>query len=85
MPIKKSVTPDYIVCLEDGKRLKMLKRYMRSRYKLSPDEYRTRWSLPRDYPMAAPNYSERRSAFAKKIGLRHTPKEKPATATRKQS
>jgi predicted transcriptional regulator len=67
--IKKSVTPDYIVCLEDGKKLKMLKRYLRSRFKLSPDEYRARWNLPPDYPMVAPNYAARRSEFAKKIGL----------------
>jgi predicted transcriptional regulator len=67
--VKKSVTPDYIVCLEDGKKLKMLKRYLRSRYKLTPDEYRARWNLPPDYPMVAPNYAARRSAFAKQIGL----------------
>lgn len=67
--IKKSVQDDYIVCLEDGKKLKMLKRYLRSRYKLSPDEYRARWNLPADYPMVAPNYAQRRSDFAKKIGL----------------
>ncbi len=69
VPVKKSVTPDHIVCLEDGKKLKMLKRYLRSRYKLSPDEYRARWNLPPDYPMVAPNYAARRSEFAKKIGL----------------
>jgi predicted transcriptional regulator len=67
--VKKSVQPDYIVCLEDGKKLKMLKRYLRSRYKLSPSEYRERWNLPPDYPMVAPNYAQRRSDFAKKIGL----------------
>jgi predicted transcriptional regulator len=74
VPVKKSVTPDYIVCLEDGKKLKMLKRYLRSRYKLSPDDYRQRWNLPANYPMVAPNYAKRRSDFAKKIGLgRSTP------------
>ncbi|HEY1877777.1 MAG TPA: MucR family transcriptional regulator [Rhizomicrobium sp.] len=67
--VKKSVQDDYIVCLEDGKKLKMLKRYLRARYKLSPDEYRARWNLPPDYPMVAPNYAQRRSDFAKKIGL----------------
>ncbi|HWY66915.1 MAG TPA: MucR family transcriptional regulator [Rhizomicrobium sp.] len=67
--VKKSVQPDYIVCLEDGKKLKMLKRYLRSRYKLSPSEYRDRWNLPPDYPMVAPNYAQKRSDFAKKIGL----------------
>jgi predicted transcriptional regulator len=69
VPVKKSVQPDFIVCLEDGKKLKMLKRYLRSRYKLSPGEYRTRWNLPPDYPMVAPNYAQKRSDFAKKIGL----------------
>ena len=69
VPVKKSVQGDYIVCLEDGKKLKMLKRYLRARYKLSPDEYRARWNLPADYPMVAPNYAQKRSDFAKKIGL----------------
>lgn len=69
VPVGKSVQHDYIVCLEDGKRLKMLKRYLRSRYNMSPDEYRRRWSLPPDYPMVAPAYAARRSAFAKQIGL----------------
>ena len=67
--VKKSVQDEYIVCLEDGKRLKMLKRYLRARYKMSPDEYRKRWNLPPDYPMVAPNYAQKRSDFAKKIGL----------------
>ncbi len=67
--IRKSVASDYIVCLEDGRRLKMLKRYLRARYQLSPEEYRTRWGLPADYPMVAPNYSAQRSLFAKRIGL----------------
>ena len=67
--IGKSVTEDYIVCLEDGRKLKMLKRYLRSRYDMRPDEYRRRWNLPADYPMVAPSYTERRSEFAKKIGL----------------
>jgi predicted transcriptional regulator len=69
VPVKKSVMPDYIVCLEDGKKLKMLKRYLRSRYDMSPDEYRRRWGLPPDYPMVAPAYAARRSEFAKQIGL----------------
>ncbi len=73
VPPKKSITPDHIICLEDGKKLKMLKRYLRSRYKLSPDEYRAKWGLPNDYPMVAPNYSARRSEFAKKIGLGRKP------------
>ncbi len=69
VPISRSVQHDYIVCLEDGKKLKMLKRYLRSRYNMSPDEYRRRWGLPPDYPMVAPAYAARRSDFAKKIGL----------------
>jgi len=67
--VKKSVTPDYIVCLEDGKKMKMLKRHLRSVYNLTPDEYRTKWGLPPDYPMTAPNYAAERSKFARKIGL----------------
>lgn len=69
VPVSKSVTNEYIVCLEDGRKLKMLKRYLRSRYDMSPDEYRRRWGLGADYPMVAPSYTERRSEFAKKIGL----------------
>ena len=68
-PIARSVQHDFIVCLEDGKKLKMLKRYLRSRYNLSPEEYRRRWGLPAEYPMVAPAYAERRSEFAKSIGL----------------
>lgn len=69
VPIKKSVTPDYIICLEDGKKLKMLKRHLRTAYRTTPDEYRAKWGLPADYPMVAPNYAQQRSAFAKRIGL----------------
>jgi len=69
VPVGKSVQHDYIVCLEDGARLKMLKRYLRSRYNMSPDEYRRKWGLPPDYPMVAPAYAARRSDFAKQIGL----------------
>ncbi len=69
VPISKSVTDDYIVCLEDGKKLKMLKRYLRSNFNMTPDEYRRKWNLPADYPMVAPNYAKRRSEFAKSIGL----------------
>lgn len=67
--VRRSVTPEYIICLEDGKKLKMLKRHLRASYGMTPDEYRTKWGLPPDYPMVAPNYAEQRSAFAKKIGL----------------
>jgi len=69
VPVSRSVQNDYIVCLEDGAKLKMLKRYLRSRYNLSPEEYRRKWGLPADYPMVAPAYAARRSEFAKKIGL----------------
>ncbi len=69
VPIKKSVTPDYVICLEDGKKLKMLKRHLRTSYDMSPDDYRKKWGLPRDYPMVAPKYAARRSELAKKIGL----------------
>jgi predicted transcriptional regulator len=72
VPVKRSVTPDYIVCLEDGKKLKMLKRYLRSNYNMTPEEYRAKWGLPADYPMVAPNYAAQRSEFAKKIGLGRT-------------
>ena len=72
VPVKKSVAPDHIVCLEDGKKLKMLKRHLRSTYSMTPEEYRARWGLPADYPMVAPNYAAQRSAFAKKIGLGRT-------------
>ena len=69
VPIAKSIHHDFIVCLEDGKKLKMLKRYLRSTYAMSPEDYRKRWSLPADYPMVAPAYAARRSEFAKRIGL----------------
>ena len=67
--IKKSVTPDFIVCLEDGKKLKMLKRHLKTAYGMTPSQYRERWGLPADYPMVAPNYAAQRSLLAKKIGL----------------
>ncbi|MDX1712084.1 MAG: MucR family transcriptional regulator [Rhodovibrionaceae bacterium] len=69
VPIKKSVQPDYIVCLEDGKKLKMLKRHMKTAYDMTPEEYREKWGLPADYPMVAPNYAKQRSKLAKQIGL----------------
>ena len=69
VPIKKSVMAEYLICLEDGKKLKMLKRHLRSTYNLTPDEYRLKWGLAPDYPMVAPNYAKQRSEFAKKIGL----------------
>lgn len=69
VPIKKSVTDDFIVCLEDGKKFKSLKRHIRTHYNLSPDEYRARWNLPHDYPMVAPNYARERSKLARRMGL----------------
>lgn len=69
VPIKRSITPDYIICLEDGKKLKMLKRHLKTAYNMTPEEYRERWGLPADYPMVAPNYARRRSKLAKDIGL----------------
>ncbi|MFP4362128.1 MAG: MucR family transcriptional regulator [Alphaproteobacteria bacterium] len=74
VPIKRSVTDDYIVCLEDGKKLKMLKRHLKTRYNMTPDEYRKRWGLSEDYPMVAPNYAKQRSNLAKKIGLGTKPR-----------
>ncbi len=69
VPVRKSITPDYIVCLEDGKRFKSLKRHLRAHYDLTPEQYREKWGLPTDYPMVAPNYARRRSDLAKKMGL----------------
>ena len=74
VPIRSSVRPDYIVCLEDGRKLKMLKRHLMTTYQLTPAEYRVKWGLPADYPMVAPNYAERRRTLAKSIGLGHKPK-----------
>ena len=73
VPIKKSIGTDFLVCLEDGKKVKMLKRYLASRYNLTPDQYRQRWGLPRDYPMVAPAYAARRSEMAKQIGFGRKP------------
>ncbi len=69
VPVKKSVTPEYIICLEDGKKLKMLKRHLKTAYNMTPEEYRERWGLAADYPMVAPSYATHRSTLAKKIGL----------------
>jgi predicted transcriptional regulator len=71
--IRSSIKPDYVVCLEDGKKLKMLKRHLMTHYKLTPDQYRAKWGLPADYPMVAPNYAETRRTLAKKIGLGRKP------------
>jgi predicted transcriptional regulator len=69
VPINKSITPDYIICLEDGKRLKMMKRHLKTAYNMTPEEYRARWGLPVTYPMVSPNYAKQRSKLAKEIGL----------------
>ncbi len=69
VPVKKSITPDYIICLEDGKRFKSLKRHLRTQYDMTPDQYRAKWGLPSDYPMVAPNYAAARSELAKTMGL----------------
>ncbi|MFP6717865.1 MAG: MucR family transcriptional regulator [Alphaproteobacteria bacterium] len=69
VPPRRSITPEHIICLEDGKRLKMLKRHLRTTYNMTPDDYRKKWGLAADYPMVAPNYAAQRSEFAKKIGL----------------
>ena len=74
VPVKKSVYPDHIVCLEDGKKLKMLKRHLKTSYDLTPEQYREKWQLPPDYPMVAPNYAKHRSSLAKKIGLGTKPR-----------
>jgi len=86
VPIKKSVTPDYIICLEDGKQFKSLKRHLSTHHGLSPDEYRAKWGLPADYPLVAPNYAAARSALAKSMGLGRKPKpvEEPPAAPAKR-
>ena len=87
VPIKRSVTPDYIVCLEDGKKLKMLKRHLKTSYDMTPDEYRRRWGLKDDYPMVAPSYAAQRNDLAKKIGLgkKSEPVTKVVKAPRKKA
>ena len=82
VPIKKSVGRDYVICLEDGKKLKMLKRHLATRYQMTPAEYRQRWGLPKDYPMVAPAYAEARSQLAKTIGLGRTRKAAPSVTYR---
>ena len=74
VPVKKSITPEYLICLEDGKKLKMLKRHLKTSFNLTPDQDRERWNLPSDYPMVAPNYTKHRSSLAKRIGLGTKPR-----------
>ena len=71
VPVRRSITPDHLVCLEDGRKFKSLKRHLRTKYNMSPEEYRAKWSLPKDYPMVAPNYAKERSNLAKRMGLGH--------------
>jgi predicted transcriptional regulator len=85
VPVKKSITPDFIICLEDGKKFKSLKRHLRTKYDMTPDQYRAKWGLASDYPMVAPNYASARSELAKAMGLgaqRRKPAETPAPAPR---
>jgi len=77
VPIKKSVTPEYLICLEDGKKLKMLKRHLKTSFNMTPDQYRERWGLGAEYPMVAPNYTKHRSSLAKRIGLGTKPRGRP--------
>ena len=81
VPVRRSITPDYIVCLEDGRKLKMLKRHLRTTYNMTVDDYRQKWGLPIDYPMVAPNYAKQRSAFAKRIGLGRRSGGRPSAGT----
>jgi predicted transcriptional regulator len=83
--IKKSVNPDYIICLEDGRRFKSLKRHLMTKFSLTPDEYRAKWGLPKDYPMAAPSYAAARSSLAKKIGLGQKPAPKAAAPAKRSA
>lgn len=69
VPVRRSITPDYLVCLEDGRKFKSLKRHLRTKYNMSPEDYRSKWGLPKDYPMVAPNYAKARSDLAKQMGL----------------
>jgi predicted transcriptional regulator len=84
VPVKQSVKPDFIICLEDGKKLKMLKRHLMTSYKMTPAQYRARWGLPSDYPMVAPNYAKVRSSLAKKIGLGRKADDAPARPAAKR-
>src|SRR5689334_18885123 len=85
VPVKKSITPEYLVCLEDGKKLKMLKRHLQTSYNMTPEQYRERWGLQPDYPMVAPNYAKHRSTLAKKIGLGTKPRGRPARGARREA
>lgn len=77
VPVRRSITPDHLICLEDGRKFKSLKRHLRTKYNMSPEEYRAKWGLAKDYPMVAPNYAKKRQDLARKIGLGRKPKGKP--------
>ncbi len=81
VPVRKSISPDFLICLEDGRKFKSLKRHLRTKYDMSPEEYRAKWNLPKDYPMVAPNYAKARSELAKQMGLGQGGR-KPARAAR---
>ena len=85
VPVRRSVTPDYVICLEDGKKMKVLKGHLRANHNLTPAEYRAKWGLPADYPMVAPRYAKMRSNFAKKIGLGRKPKAKTKAKVKKNA
>ncbi len=83
VPLKRSITPDYLICLEDGRKFKSLKRHLRTKYNMSPEEYRAKWGLNKDYPMVAPNYAKARSELAKQMGLGQGGRKAPKKATRR--
>ncbi len=82
VPIRRSITPDFLICLEDGRKFKSLKRHLRTKYNMSPEEYRAKWGLPKDYPMVAPNYAKARSDLAKQMGLGQGGRQAPKKKTR---
>jgi predicted transcriptional regulator len=85
VPARRSITPDHLVCLEDGRRFKSLKRHLRTKYNLSPEDYRTKWGLPKDYPMVAPNYAKARSDLAKQMGLGQGGRQAPKAGKRRSA
>jgi len=84
VPVRRSITPDHLVCLEDGRKFKSLKRHLRTKYNMSPEEYRTKWGLPKDYPMVAPNYAKARSDLAKQMGLGQGGRQAPKAAAKRR-
>jgi predicted transcriptional regulator len=84
VPVRRSITPDHLVCLEDGRKFKSLKRHLRTKYNMSPEEYRSKWALPKDYPMVAPNYAKARSDLAKQMGLGQGGRQAPKAAAKRR-